>query len=588
MERTDGVPLFLEELTKAVIENAVIGAVPATSLAVPATLHASLMARLDRLGSSAKEIVQVGAPIGREFSYELLAAIVQRTAVELREAVGRLVDAGLVFQRGQLPQANFLFKPALVQDAAHGTLLRGSRRQLHAEISEALETLFPHLLDTQPELFAQHYAEAGLVEKSVTYWGKAGRRSAARSAMAEAAAQFQKGLDQLALLPDTPERQRQELEFYSALGAVLNVVKGYAAPETGCTYARARELWEHLGSPSNFLQIPYGQSNYHLNRGELNLALRLDEDLLRVSRQRNDSGGLVLGHLSSGRTLRLAGKFASSRSHLEEVLAIYDPNLHRCLVDQAGTYPHVHSQAYLGVVLFCLGYPDQALERSRAAIADARRLAHPPSLALSLALAATPLLHVGENASLDQLASQLIAVATEQGFPYWRGAGTAYRGWAKAKNGDVAEGIMLLRSGSAVQRSTGAAPQAGGLLARAYEIAGQVEEAVILLDHNLQIVEMRGERWLEAELNRQKGQLLLRQGHLEAAEELYRKALSIAKEQEAKMWELRAAVTLARLRRDQGRRTEALDLLAPIYGWFTEGFDAPDLKQAEALLDELG
>ncbi len=448
----------------------------------------------------------------------------------------------------------------------------------------------PELMDTQPELFAQHYAEAGLVEKSVACWGKAGRRSAARSAMAEAAAQFRKGLDQLALLPDTPERQRQELEFWSALGAVLLAVKGFAAPETGHAYARARELWEQLGSPSEFLQVPYGQSLHHVFRGEFDLAQRFDEDLLCLSRQRNDSAGLVLGHFSSGRNLMFAGRFASSRSHLEEVLALYDPISHRSLVHQAGFHPHVLSQSYLGIVLFCLGYLEQAFARSSAAIAEARRLAHPPSLAASLRFGTAVLSLLGDNAALDEWADQLTTVATEQGFPFYRAHGTICRGWVKVKNGDVAEGISLLRSGSSASRATGAEawmPHYIALLARACEIAGQVEEGWALLDDALQIVERTGERWSAAELKRHKGHLLLRQGHTGAAEEFYRKALTIAEEQGAKLWELRAAASLARLRRDQGRHAEARDLLAPIYGWFTEGFSTPDLKEAKALLDEL-
>jgi class 3 adenylate cyclase/predicted ATPase len=594
IERTDGVPLFLEELTKAVLERAIAGgqisAIPGTSMAVPATLHASLMARLDRLGPAAREIAQVGAAIGREFSYQLLAAAAQRTQVEMREAIGRLVDAGLVFQRGVAPQAIFSFKHALVRDAAHSTLLRGARQQLHARIAEALETHFPELMDSQPELLAQHYAEAGLVEKSVACWSKAGRRSAARSATAEAAAQFQKGLDQLALLPDDSERQRQDLEFLSALGAVLIAVKGSAAPETGHAYARARKLWEQLGSPSEFVRVAYGQSLHHTTRGEFDLALRLDEDLLRLSRQRYDSGGLVLGHYSSGRNLLFLGRFASSRSHLEKALALYDPISHCSLVHQGGIHPEVASQVHLGIVLFCRGYPDQALARTNVGIAEARNLVHPPSLALSLALGGVLLSLVGDHVTLDGWADELVAVATEQGFPTWRAQGTVYRGWIKVKNGDVAEGISLLHSGSAACRATGQEvwmPYYTGLLARAWEIAGQIEEGVTLLDAALQIVERTGERSLEAELNRHKGQLLLRQGHPAAAEELYRKALSIAKEQEAKLWELRAAASLARVRRDQGRHAEARDLLAPIYGWFTEGFGTLDLKEAKALLDEL-
>jgi len=455
--------------------------------------------------------------------------------------------------------------------------------------TRTLETHFPEMMDSQPELFAQHYAEAGLVEKSVACWGKAGRRSAARSAMAEAAAQLHKGLDQLALLPENPERQRQELEFCSTLGVVLNVVKGFAAPEPGHALARARELWEQLGSPAEFLRVPFGQSRHHVFRGELDLAQRLDEELLRLSRQRNNSAGLILGHLSAGRNLRFAGRFALSRSHLEELLALYHPVSHRSLVDQAGIHPQNNSQSLLGIVLFCLGYPDQALVRSNAAIAEARRLAHPPSLASSLSNGTTVLSLVGDNAALDELADQLVAVTTEQGFPFWRAQGTIVRGWVKVKNGDVAEGISLLRSGSAAFRATRAeGTYFIALLAMACEITGQIEEAVTLLDDALQIAERTGERWFAAELNRHKGRLLLRQGHSEAAEELYRKALSIAEEQGAKLWELRAAMSLARLRRDQGLHAEARDLLAPVYGWFTEGFDTQDLKEAKALLDEFG
>jgi len=320
-------------------------------------------------------------------------------------------------------------------------------------------------------------------------------------------------------------------------------------------------------------------------RGEFDVALRLDEDLLSLSRQRNDSPGLVLGHQSFGRNLFFVGRFASSQSHLEEALALYDPISHRSLGHQVGFHP---SSAYLGIVLSCLGYPDQALKRSSAAIAEARRLAHPPSLAGNLATGIRLRLLVGDNAALSEWVDQLVTVTTEQGFPHWRAMETICRGWLKVENGEVAEGMLLLRNGSAASRAAGAwRPHNIALLATACEIAAQIDEALTLLDDALQIVERTGERWFAAELNRHKGQLLLRQGHSEAAEQLYYKALSVAEEQEAKLWELRAAVSLARLHRDQGRRTEARDLLTPVYGWFTEGFGTPDLKEAKALLDDL-
>ena len=407
----------------------------------------------------------------------------------------------------------------------------------------------------------------------------------------EAAAQFQKRLDQLALLPDNPERQRQELEFYSSLSAALRAVKGQAAPETGQAYARAHELWERLGSPPEFIQIPYGQSRYHAHRCEIDLALRLDEDLLRLSRRRNDTAGLVLGHLSSGINLMFVGRFAASRFHLEKALALYDAISHHSLVQQAGVHPHVFSQAYLGNVLFCLGFPDQALARSSANIPEATRLAHPPSLAGALAIGGRLLSLVGDYAALDDWVNQLIALATEQSFPHWRAQGAIYRGWVKVRNGDVAEGMALMRSGSTAYRAGGAElflPHYMALEAAACEITGQAEECLTLLDDALGIIERTEERWFAAELNRHKGELLLRRGDFETAEELYRKALSVANEQEAKLWELRAAMSLARLRRDQDRPSEARDLLAPVYGWFAEGFDTPDLKEAKALLEALG
>jgi predicted ATPase len=355
VERTDGVPLFVEELTKSVLESGLLReeadryvldqGLPA--FAIPTTLHDSLMARLDRL-AAVRLVAQTGAAIGRDFSYALLRAVSRLAEDELQAALTRLVASELIFQRGTQPDAVYSFKHALVQDAAHNSLLRGVRQRLHAQIAEALETHFPDMMENQPELLAQHYAEAGLIEKSVAFWGKVGRRSAARSAMAEAAAQFQRTLDELALLPNTSEQQQQRLEFSCALGAVLNAVKGFAAPETGRVYTVARALWEELGSPVEFLQIPYGQSVYHRFRGELEIAQQLDEHLLRLSLQREDAGGLILGHLSSGHNLMAFGKLASSRLHLEELLALYDPVLHHSLVHQAGIHPPRHSAVNFG------------------------------------------------------------------------------------------------------------------------------------------------------------------------------------------------------------------------------------------------
>ncbi len=595
-DRTDGVPLFVEELTKSVLESGLLraetdryvidGALP--PLAIPTSLYASLLARLDR-PQSARLVAQIGAAIGREFPYGLLRAIWALPEDELQAALARLVASELVYQRGMPPDAVYSFKHALVRDAAYGSLLRGSRQNLHMRIAQALQAQSGELMGTQPELFAWHYAEAGLVEKSIEFWAMAGRRSVARSALAEAAAQFQKALDQVMLLPDGPARPRRELEIRSALGALLRFLKGQAAPEVDQAYAHMCKLWKQLGSPPEFRQVAYGQSMVHVYRGELDQARRVGEELLRLSGDRDDSAGRVLGHSACGQSLLLAGGFADSRPHLEQLLTIYDPAIHGALVHQAGSHP-LMTQAFLGLALFCLGYPDQALARSAAAIADARRLAHPTSLAVSLAIGALQASLAGDSAALHSRANELTAVATEQGLPFYLAWGAIFRGRAMVPDGDVGGGIALLRSGVAAYRETGAAmwlPHFIGLLVAGYEAAGRVGEAETLLDDAIRLVAQTGERWFVTELNRRRGLLLLRQGNAAGAEELYRKALSIAQEQGAKLWEIRAATSLARLRREQGRRAEARDVLAPIYGWFTEGFNTADLNEAKALLDEL-
>ena len=318
--------------------------------------------------------------------------------------------------------------------------------------------------------------------------------------------------------------------------------------------------------------------------------MQLDEDLLRLSRERNDCAGIVLGHDCSSRDLLAAGKFVSARSHIEQVLALYDPIAHRSLVHQTGSDSRVVSLGYLGIALFCLGFPDKALVESNAAIAEARVLAHPPSLAASLAQGARLLSLGADDSALDERASELLALASEQGFPWYRALGIIYRGWNKVVDGDVADGISLMRSGSVAYRATDAQTLISfhiALSAKACDITGHADEALSLLDDAVRIVERTGERWFAAEMYRHKGELMRQRQQWHSAEALYHDALAIAVEQDAKLWELRAAVSLARLCRDQDRGTEARDLLTPIYGWFTEGFETPDLMRAKALLDEL-
>jgi class 3 adenylate cyclase/predicted ATPase len=594
IERTDGVPLFVEELTKAMLESGdattVLSGAAATALNVPATLHASLMARLDRLGSAAKEVAQTGAALGRQFSYELLAAVAQRNAAELDVALDQLVAAGLAFRRGVPPDATFLFKHALVQDAAYGTLLRAKRQELHRRVAQVLEEQWPETAETQPELLAQHCAQAGLVERAVAHYARAAERAAARSAMAEVIAQLTKGLELLKSLPDAAPRWRQELELQIARGRALMVTQGYAAPAVGETYARARELCERLDSPPEIVPVLWGQYVYCLVRGQLHLAQTLAADLLLRGEQSADEAITAMGRRTSGVTCVHLGELLTAREHLEWALARFDP-AHRLFY--ASFYVHdplVILLYYLQWDLCCLGYLDQARFRSEVAVEEAHKLGHAFSLSASLVLACFVDWATRSNEELQARADAAIAASDEHGFSFNRAMGTVYRGWAIAEDGQTMEGLALLRAGVAAFRATGAVtfvPFILTLLADAEGKAKQRDEGLGHLAEAERLMAETDERWAEAELHRVRGELL-RAGHDPAAERSFRQAIGIAQRQSAKFWELRAAISLARLWREQGERDAVRDLLTPVYGWFTEGFDTPILKEAKALLDESG
>jgi class 3 adenylate cyclase/predicted ATPase len=599
VNRTDGVPLFVEELTKAMLEGAsvaiALSRAGATPPNVPAMLHASLMARLDRLGSAAKEVAQVGAALGREFPYELLAAVAQRDAAELDAALDQLVVAGLAFRRGALPQATFLFKHALVQDAAYGTLLRAKRQELHGRVAHVLEEQWPETAETEPELLAHHCAQAGLVERAIAYYARAGQRAVARSAMAEAIAQLIKGLELLTSLPDGASRQRQELELQIALGQALIVSQGYAAPAVGETYARARALCEQLGRPPEIMQVLYGQYVYHLFRGPLPLARVLAAEFLRQGEDGADVPMKAMGHRLSGQTCFHLGELLSARTHLEQAFAQFD-SAHRALSfflqDPLVPLlnPLVPLLSYLSNDLCCLGYFDQARFRSKAAVEEASKSDRPFSLVTALSGACRVDWATGSHEELLARANALIAVADEQGFPWQRAVGIVYRGWALTGSGQAAEGLALLEAAVAAYRTTGSVtwmPFYLTLLAEAADMAKQRDEPLGHLAEAERLMAETEERWAEAELHRVRGELL-RAGHdPAAAERSFFQAIGTAQQQSAKFWELRATTSLARLWRERGKRDAACDLLAPIYGWFTEGFDTPVLKEAKALLDEL-
>jgi class 3 adenylate cyclase/tetratricopeptide (TPR) repeat protein len=590
-ERTDGVPLFVEELTKAVLESsghasAALSSVPHPALSVPATLHASLMARLDRLGPSAKEVAQTGAAIGREFEFGLLASTTDLPESQLAEALDRLTSSGLLFVRGTPPQSNYLFKHALVQDAAYGTLLRSRRQRLHGRIAATLEDRFPEIVLAHPALLAQHCAEAGLEEKAVTYWLRAGQQALSRSAMVEAVAQLRQGLRALADLPDGSWRQRQELDLQSALSPALSATRGYCAAEVEETLSRARVLAEHLDQPEYLVPLTANQWIFHCVRAEHRLAVPLGERLERIGEERNDIATQLLGRVSHGVSRFFLGEFVGARAILEQCSGLADP-AHRT-IRRVSYDPYASMLAYLALSLTCLGYIDQARSRLDEAISEARRLKHTHTLAHMLVFAnridwltSSPMTHLEE----------FLAVVTEHGFQYYLGWALAFRGRSLTVLGLLSEGLASLTKGLAELRSTGSVattPMLLTWLAEAYAVLREPVKEQDCLGEAARIIEITEERFLQAELlHRVPGDLLNAKGDRFAAERHYRQAIAIAERQSARLFQLRASTSLARLWRDQGKRTEARDLLGPIYDWFTEGFDAPDLKEAKALLEEL-
>ena len=599
IDRTDGVPLFIEELTKSVVESGLVTEVgdlytmrgAALPLAIPTTLHASLLARLDRLAPT-REVAQIGAALGRSFSHELISAVAGMPEQQLDDALRQLVRAELVFQRGAPPDAEYTFKHALVQDAAYGTLLRARRQELHGRIATTLEERFPETVDQQPELLAHHCAQAGRIDKATGYWGRAGRQSLSRSAMVEAVAQVRKGLDFLARLPEGPDRWQQELDLQRVLGAALLASKGNAAPETGQAYVRARELSEQLGDTAALIPVLGALSTYHQTAGDYAAMRRTSEDLLRIGEQQEDTAGLLVGNRSMGLCLYHLGEFVAARASFERALDLYAPEAHDTLVTVTSFDVRTGALSYLSMICCIQGQPEQAASFSEQALTVSRNLRNPFNRVFSLNYATvSKLLRRLEQAAEEPLDEQL-SLALEHGFPVWLATANIMRGYVLADRGEMGAGLALARKGWADWTATGSRYHGTyylGLLAQTCERAGQIDEAFDLVDTALKTAETMGEGWFEAELRRVQGEWLgvHRRAPQQQAEACFHRALTAAREQRARLWELRAATSLARLWNDQGKRTEARDLLAPIYGRFAEGFDTRDLMEANALLGEL-
>ena len=594
VERTDGVPLFLEELTKAVFEAGAVRAIPTASAMVPATLHASLSARLDRLGPIAKEIAQTGAAIGREFSYELLAAAAQRSEAELQDGLGRLVASGLVFRRGMPPEASFLFKHALVQDTAYSMLLRGPRQALHARIARALEEGFPTLAETQPEILAHHCTEAGLLKKAVAYWCRAGQQSEAKSALVEAIAQLRRGLRVIADLPNTREHKRQELDLQVALAGALRSVKAFSHPEVAEAFDRAGKLVLESGEAGTIshFSVLFGLFGTKFHGGDPRAALEHAREFLSLAQSGTDSGLLVAGYQILGQALITIGDYSPAFPQLERGAKLYETERHRMLAFQIASDPGVTMRGCWAWGLWHRGYPDQASEVAQEVLRYARRqYAHPyHTLGLALHMIALIAIAARRVSEAEKVGNELVALGSEHGFPTVSGTGLIVQGWALAQRGQNGAAAENIRKGIALARLHSYEPIFLGLLAEALALTGEIEEGLAVLAEALTMAQASGARGNDAELHRLRGDLLrcLPSPDWTEVEASYRTALAVAREQGTRGFELRAAVSLAGLLHDQERRHEARDLLAPVYGWFTEGFGMPDLKQAKALLDEFG
>jgi class 3 adenylate cyclase/predicted ATPase len=602
VERSDGIPLFVEELTKAIVEagadgdaaRRTVSTVPHPALTVPATLHASLMARLDRLGPGAKEIAQIGACIGREFSYEVVASVAGKSETGLRSALGALSDAGLVSCRGTPPQATFLFKHALVRDAAYASLLRGQRQQLHGRIASTLEENHPEPVISQPEMLARHFEEAGLVERAVAYRLKAGQRAAARYAVSEAIMHLRKGIDLLANLPETGRGWEHELDLQIALGRALVASEGWASAAAGKAFKRAQQLCEQLNAPRQlFMQALNGQFAIHFNSAEFHLARQCAEKMLQLGMAHRDVTAKVFGNRYQGHVCLYLGELTTARISLQRSLALYDPTNHALYATLSIADLQVLIQSLLSGTLLHLGYLDQSRALQSAALERAHRLGHPLTLAFTLSWFFRTNRVLGTNRLAEEAslrgAEELESLAAEQEFISYRAEGNVLRGCCLTALGRTEDGLALVRDGLVKLRSVETADLPFMLLATAQALgtAGQSAIGLNRLDELAVLIETTQARLFLPHLDELRGRLLISMQDTFAAEAALRNAAEVARDQCAKTWELRASTTLARLWRDQGKRDEARDLLAPVYGWFTEGFDTLDLKEAKALLNEL-
>lgn len=584
--QTDGVPLFVEELTKSVLETARASRNASDAMIIPSTLQDSLAARLDRLGP-AKEVAQIGAVIGREFSHDLLASISMLSAKALGDAIGRLTESGLIYLHGSGSHARYTFKHALVQGSAYGSLLRSRRAEIHAQLVKCLEKDFPETVESEPELLAHHCSESGLAEKAVNYWLLAGQNAMKRSANIEAEGHIRKGLETLEGLPP-PLRQRQEIALLNTLGVCLMPTRGFGNPEVAEVFSKAAQVSETAGDLLGLFVALRGKGQYQMISGDFGAAAEQTNTILGLAEKLEDRDLFIEAHHLGWGCFGFSGDFVAAKRHADAGIALYDRiRDHHLTYEFSGHDPGVCCRTIGSVALWQLGYPDEALARCKDGETLARELDHP--LSLTVAQWALGLMHLlrREVCEIRAIGDFLIQQCNEMGFRPFLPLGHMFRGVAMAEQGDFQDGISELREGISRMRATGTCytlPLFQSWLGDLHLKAGQIEAGLSTVEEGMAMVDEYGDRSALPEFHRIKGELLLAQSSEHKAEDAFKQAVSTAQDQQAKSLELRASTHLARLWHRQGKKKDARELLTPIYEWFTEGFDTADLKDAKTLL----
>ena len=549
-----------------------------------------LTSRIDRLTEDARRTLQLSSVIGRSFYHRVLK-LISDSSIALDQHLSALQRAELIREAGRVPELEYIFRHDLTREAAYSSILLRERREFHRRVGEAVEELFNDRLEEQPHLLAHHFYQAGDNQKAMKYSAMAGGVAARLYAHHEATTHYTRAIE-LARQVDTPERDQQDLTFHVSLGNSLAVTKGWAAPEVEDVYTRALELCQQTGDTSQLLPVLWGLSQVYIVRANVPRHRDIGKRLLSLAQSQQDPVSVMATHWVMGVNLFHAGDCAASREHIGQAYTLHDPGQHRAQIALFGIDLGVFALSYMAHTLWCLGYPEQALHKSHEAVALAQKLSDPFSLTVALAYAAMLSQFRRQMHATRERAGAIVALCEGHGFAYYLAWGTIVQGWVGVESGEVEDGMAEIHKGLTALRATGSSlrlPYYRSLLAAAFDKTGQAAEGLRALDEAFTDVQQTGERWVEAELHRLKGELLLQKpsDNSAEAETCFQKALDIARQQQAKSWELRAATSLARLRQSQGRCQEAYDQLAPVYGWFTEGFDTADLQEAKFLLEEL-